>query len=129
MLLVAQRVISPTHKVQGVNAYRYRHRLAQWPSDPLVLFDDPGKVLERKTVHLRPGGNRITSYLDVAAPDDIPLGELLDRLNEFKIKDPPPEFPVEYVLGRCAVRFGLEERMLPFWRGEVEDLIQHLIVA
>ncbi len=127
MLLVAQRVISTARRVQGINAYRYRHGRDPWPTDPRVMLDDPSKTLERKNVHLRPGGNRVISFLDVAAPDDAVPGEILDRLNELKIQDPPPEFPMERVLGRCAIRLGLEGRMLPFWRRELEDLIQHMI--
>jgi len=129
MLLVAQRVISTRHRVQGVNCYRYRHGAVSWPTDPRVMLDDPRKALERKDVHLRPGGNRVISFLDVAAPETALPGEILERLNEFKSQDPPREFPVERVLGACAVRFGIEGRVLPFWRGELEDLIQRLIAT
>ncbi|MBI4605105.1 MAG: hypothetical protein HY721_24340 [Planctomycetes bacterium] len=129
MLLVAQRVMSTRHRVQGVNTYRYRHGSGSWPADPRVMLDDPSKTLERKDVHLRPGGNRVVSFLDVAAPDGVLLGELLDRLNELKSQAPPLEFPLERVLGPCAVRFAVEGRILPFWRGELEDLIQHLMVV
>ena len=127
MLLVAQRVISTARRVQGVNAYRYRHGCESWPSDPRIMLDDPSKMLQRKNVHLRPGGNRVISFLDVAVPDDAIPGEILERLNELKVQSPPPEFPVEHVLGRCAVRFGLEGRMILCWRGELEDLIQHIV--
>ena len=127
MLLVAQRVISTARRVQGVNAYRYRHVRDPWPTDPHVMLEDPRKTQERKDVHLRPGGNRVISFLDVAAPDDAVLSEILERLNEFKVQSPPPEFPMERVLGRGAVRFGLEGRMILFWRGELEELIHHVI--
>jgi hypothetical protein len=123
MLLVAQRVISMAHPVQGVNTYRYGHGRHPWPGDPRVMLNEPVKILERKEVNLRPGGNRVISYLDVAAPDDALPGEIIGELQQLKTEAPPPEFPAERVLGRCAVRFGLEERMLPFWRGELEDLI------
>jgi hypothetical protein len=127
MLLVAQRVISTTRRVQGVNVYRYRHSRLGWPADPRVMLDEPGKTLEKKDVSLRPGRNRIVSFLDVVAPDDAMPGEILGELRQLRAQAPPPELPAERVLGRCAVRWGLEERMLPFWRGELEDLIQHLI--
>ncbi len=45
MLLVAQRVISTTRRVQGVNAYRYRHGRDPWPADPRVMLDHPSKTL------------------------------------------------------------------------------------
>src|SRR5262245_27279680 len=127
MLLVAQRVISTAHRVQGVNVYRYSHDRTSWPADPRLMLDDPSKSLEKKEVSLRPGRNRIVSYLDVVAPDGTAPGEILGELRQLTAHAPPPELPAERVLGRCAVRWSLEERMLPFWRGELEDLIQHLI--
>lgn len=63
MLLVARRVVSTAHKVQGVNACRYHHRLESWPFDPRSMFEDPNKSMGRRSVQLRPGGNRVIDFL------------------------------------------------------------------
>ena len=129
MLLVAQRVVSVAHKIQGVNAYRYSHRYSRWPTDPTILFDDPNKMLARKRIQLRPGGNRVISFLDVVAPDDMDVADLVHVLNEFSGQPQPPVFPVCKVSGPCAVRFAIGENIIPAWRDEIEDLIKHLLIT
>ncbi len=129
MLLVAQRVVSVVHRIQGVNSYRYIHGNIQWPTDPAALFDDPNKVLARKSIQLRPGGNRVISFLDVAAPDDTDVADLFRVLNEFLSQPQPSEFPVCQVSGPCALRFAIGENMVPAWRDEIEELIQHLLIS
>jgi len=128
MLLVAQRVVSRAHRVQGINSYRYRHEATPWPADPRTMFDAPNRMLVRKSVQLRPGGNRVLSFLDVAAPEEIGTDELLCRLKEFLNEPQPLEFPVTRVFDRCAVRLGLEQGLVPTWRGECEDLARFLII-
>ena len=91
MLLVAQRVVSP-ERIQGINAYRYRHGDAPWPDDARPLLDDAAATLERTSVQLRPGGNRILSYLDIVAPDAASLDSVAGSVATFA-RGPAPAEP------------------------------------
>jgi hypothetical protein len=127
MLLVAQRVVSPG-KVQGINAYRYRHVGMLWPDDPRPVLDAATATLERKSIQLRPGGNRVMSYLDIAAPDRTPLDDLAHSAMTFAHRQRPSEFPFVFVVNCFAFRIGLEASLVAVWRVELEELLQRLLL-
>ena len=127
MLLVAQRVVS-SGKVQGINAYRYRHGGILWPDDPRSVLDAGTATLERKSIQLRPGGNRVMSYLDIAAPDRTPLDDLAHSAVAFAHRQSLSEFPFVFVVSRFAFRVGLEASLVPVWRTELEELLQRLLL-
>ena len=72
MLLTAQRVVSPLSRARGVNVYLYLHGSFVWDRVPNEFLPEanPGELVAQ-WIQLAPGGNRVISFLDVVAPDDI----------------------------------------------------------
>ncbi|HEY2029069.1 MAG TPA: hypothetical protein VGH20_07655 [Myxococcales bacterium] len=78
MYLTAQRV----HKVdgrEGINVFGYSHRRRQSFSELAELSDDPGDLVF-ELVALPAGGNAVSSYLDVVAPEGITAATLANMV-------------------------------------------------
>lgn len=120
MLLVAQRVVSTSGKA-GTNAFVYRHGnyTGAEPPDP----DDFEGILVGSIVELPPGGNNVSSYLDVVVPDEWSI-ERIDHLVEEVRSTSTMRLPCRIVRGPALVRFGLSERLASIWRGELRALYQ-----
>ncbi len=90
MYLTAQRVFAPQSKQTGINAFLYTHAGRRWHVPPGDIPDrDPGR-LAQKRIAVKPPGNRVRSYLDIVAPDDLDLEELQRRLMTFFRRMSPP---------------------------------------
>ncbi len=73
---------------------------------------------------MRPGGNRVESFLDLAAPDDTPMEELVAWARQVLSAWPDPAgFPLSVVEGTTGLRFGCDPTLLGSWDREAFDLL------
>jgi hypothetical protein len=123
MYLTAQRVLAPTSQKTGINAFLYAHAGRKWHVPPSDIPDrDPGR-LERKDIAVPPPGNRVRSYLDIVAPDDLSADELRRRLLAFLKRVQGQPFPWEAVDGPCLFRIGMDAELAKAgWSREVAAL-------
>jgi hypothetical protein len=123
MYLTAQRVFAPKSKQTGINAFLYTHAGRSWRVPPGDIPDrDPGR-LKQKTIAVKPPGNRVRSYLDIVAPDDLDPDELQRRLMTFLRRMQGKPFPWEAVEGPCLFRIGMDAEVAKIgWSREVAVL-------
>lgn len=114
MYVTAHRVVPPGGEA-GVNAFLHHHGADfPWPADVSLQAalpeTTPGELVH-SSVAVKPGGNRVRSYLDVLAPDLIPPRALLEALDRFAALLPRCPNPCVVSLGEVLVRFGVEVAM------------------
>ncbi|OGQ23935.1 MAG: hypothetical protein A2138_19440 [Deltaproteobacteria bacterium RBG_16_71_12] len=117
MLLVAQRVLSPTG-ARGTNAFVYLHGNYVWDDPP-----SPGLIggeLIRSHVEVAPPGNRVASYLDVLAPDEWTLTQVDAVIAQ--VCAGRGELPGVVQRGAALVRFDIDRAAAGAWRSEVQAL-------
>jgi hypothetical protein len=78
MYLSAQRVHRATGE-EGINVFGYSHRHLGGLSELAELSHDPGDLMF-ELVAVPSGGNAVSSYLDIVAPEGINAAELANRL-------------------------------------------------
>lgn len=123
MYLTAQRVFAPKSKETGVNAFLYSHAGRRWHVPPSDIPDRAPGRLERKSIVVKPPGNRVRSYLDIVAPDDLDSDELRQRLVTFLKRMQGSPFPWEAVEGPCLFRVGMDAELAKAgWSREVAAL-------
>jgi len=109
MYLTVHRVVS-RHAERGINGALYRHHADRW--DPMWIDPDleditsknlGSQVLFRKDV--KPGGNAVECFLDVAFPDDFSEEELRTALENFRklIR----HLRTKHTLGKVAINFAV----------------------
>jgi hypothetical protein len=123
MFVVVQRVLSPTTRRSGINAFLYLHPNRRWVVPPTdIPTEDPGK-LERKSIALEPNGNLVRSNLDVVAPDDIELSQIEKHLTDFVRRSQLGQLPWEGVQGPCIFRIHMVPQIASSgWGPEVNAL-------
>ena len=91
MYLTAQRVRS--QEKTGVNVFAYRHGAGRtpigsdgYPDLTKIATTTPG-VLIYEGVQVKPGGNRVESYLEVAADDNLSLAMVVANLRTIEADD------------------------------------------
>jgi hypothetical protein len=123
MYLVVQRVLSPTTRESGINAFLYTHAGRTWTVPPKdIPSADPGR-LERRKLALKPNGNRVRSNLEVVAPDGIALMEMRRHLLAFVELAQFAPLPWDGVEGPCAFRIHMVSQLVTAgWAREVKAL-------
>ena len=123
MYLTAQRVLAPQSTQTGINAFLYTHAGRTWCVPPSDIPDaDPG-LLNKMGIEVPPPGNRVRSYLDIVAPDDLGASELQRRLIAFLKRMQGQSFPWEAVDGPCFFRIGMDaDTARAGWSQEVAAL-------
>lgn len=141
MYATAHRVVSLRGQ-EAINAFLHLHGDSlSWPSEPWRLPEtEPGTPVW-ESVQVRPGGNRIRSYLDVLTPDDTRPAEIEAALTGLWVElradqssagglAPLPN-PVVYRRGNVVLRYWVEDaeqgRAAEFeaLRSRVEDALEH----
>lgn len=129
MYLTAHRVVSPSTKEEGINAFYYTHGNYVWEGRPplhLLPDNDPG-VLVKQSVAVSPPGNRVRSFLDLVAPETCTAQTLARRVEAIREGDAPASFPAEWNVEQLWLRLGLEQVLTPFWRQELWTLAERAI--
>lgn len=108
MYVLAQRVLSPIDKNGGVNTFLHMHESQTPPRwDDIDYIADllPGRLISEH-VEVRPGGNRVLSFLEAAGADTTDGDSLTAALDACETQ--LAESPVSTVhLGGVTVRFSL----------------------
>src|SRR5437870_5473006 len=111
MYITAHRVRSNDGRT-GINSDLFLHGDADVP---MMQWDAPhaGRVAEKYPGHVKlsnddvkPRGNHVLSYLDVACADSIDLKEVEKSLESFVAEVQKSGAPVEKTIGRVGIRFG-----------------------
>ena len=128
MLLTAQRVVSP-RGARGVNVYQYVHGSHVWHRVPNEFLPDinPGELINQ-WLEVQPGENRIVSFLDVVAPDDVEARDVHQRLASLKYHLPTTANPTDAYWDPYWVRFGSGVNS-GFRQTEVGALAGHILLS
>lgn len=128
MLLTAQRVMAPHSHANGVNVYQYLHGPYVWDHVPNEFLPEtnPGELIAQWT-QLPAGGNRVLSFLDVVAPDEMLDVGLQQRLTSLKHVLSPSGNPTTAHLDPLWVRFGCSALPIP-WAAELAALAGHIVL-
>ena len=129
MLLTAQRVLSPQSRARGVNVYQYLHGSFVWDRVPNAFLPetDPGELVAQ-WIQVAPGGNRVISFLDVVAPDDMERLDLHQRLTSMKHWLQSSGNLTTAYWDPCWVRFGCATPPIP-WTTELGALAGHIVLC
>ncbi len=128
MLLTAQRVVSPASRQQRVNVYQFQHGNYAWQRVPPNLplpENNPGELV-RQWIELAEGGNRVISYLDVLAPDEVVAIDLQQRLASLKWQLQQRGNPTVVVWEPYWIRFGCAPNVP--WQTELGALASHILL-
>lgn len=122
MYLTAQRIEPLTDGKGGINAFHHRH------SHPLrsrelskVPNDDPGIVVNQH-ISVKPGGNRVRSFLDVVAPEATPWERIRSCFLRFVSQNRAEPMPWEGAVGECWFRLNMDAAIAEQWESELADL-------
>jgi hypothetical protein len=123
MYVVAQHVVSPSTREEGVNAFYYQHGARTWSGAPprSIPDEEPG-TLVRQSIVIPPPGNSVRSYLDIIAPDDVTWQEIYQAFFTFVSSVQRHPFPWADSVGRCYFRVGMEVGLVNGWQREIANL-------
>jgi hypothetical protein len=129
MLLTAQRVMSARAHARGVNVYQYLHGPHAWErvTDEFLPEVNPGELVAQ-WIQLPPGGNRVVSFLDVVAPDEMGSVDLHQRLASMKHRLQPSGNLTTAYWDPCWARFGCTALPVP-WATELGALAGHMVLC
>jgi hypothetical protein len=120
VILSAQRVRSPSGAL-AINCMHFAQDPAIVVADPIERLQFPGWLTWQYRPLPRPG-NRIVSYVDVAAPEDVTVDEVSQAIGELIQL---PVLPRIFASATRRVGFSIvvDPRLAEAWRNEVLDLL------
>lgn len=121
MFLTSQRVVSPSSGQEGINAFLYLHGAGLSAVPPQST--DLGRLVAQ-SVSVPPPGNRIRSYFDIWAPDDIAWPDVRIAMMNFVGSSQPRPLPWEGIADQCFLRLGMELSLAQRWQGELAALFR-----
>lgn len=130
MLFSAQRVLT-NYGAQGINSYRYAQpTLLAWPfANPRAALGDFPVQLLRHHLVVPAGGNRVRSYVDIAAPPGITAEGLSECIHALAGRDYAPNGAVGFPAFGCAIHYVAEPELWLAWPGDFLDLSAHAILT
>ncbi len=130
MLFSAQRVLTP-YGAQGVNAYRYVHvTTSEWPfADPKSMLGEVPLQLEQHHLVVPPGGNRVRSYVEIAAPPGVSVAAVSACVHLLAAEEAPPSEPIEFPAYGCAIRYVAETELGLAWPADFLDLAARALLT
>ena len=127
MLLSAQRVRS-TQGLTGINLYVYRHAAGAWDTANLDALEQAAELVSQ-SFEVPPGGNTVTSYLDIFAPEATHAAAIAKAAAAIRAGADPAAFPAVLTAGGIVFRLGLVFGLVPSWRNELTDLVSRLLLS
>jgi len=122
MYLTSHHVASPITGHEGVNSFLYSHGAHTWQTPPTDIPDKNPGALMAQSISVRPPGNRVRSYLDIVAPDEIRWDEVRVGLMTFVGESQRTALPWIGQCGRCHFRLGMDHGLAQHWQKEVAVL-------
>jgi hypothetical protein len=125
MYVTAQHVTRPDARLDGINAFCYRHGSFVWAGPPPegIPDENPGELTASHVV-VPVGGNRVRSYLDIIVPDEASWPEIRQAFIAFLSDAQRHDLPWVGVSGRCTFRVALESALAATWKRELASLLQ-----
>jgi hypothetical protein len=120
MYVTAHRIRTRLHE-DGINAYYYMHGSSLWREAP-DPEQDPGTLVNTLHTVDTLGGNHVSSFLDVVAPDEMSWSDIESLLLRFIDARRQTPFPWGDALGTCRFRVGMERSLAPAWQKEISLL-------
>ncbi len=133
MYITAQRVISEEGQ-QGINSFFHLHRPNKQPkpatpSDVVSVAESNTGKLIKDQVEIKPGGNRVRSYLDIVAPDTMDAKSIIAALDKFREDINQSRMgPIISIANRIGLRFSAEIEMYKIL-GDEYDALKNRVVA
>lgn len=129
MYLTAHRVESPSGE-DGINAFHYAHGVGLEPKEPQpgeLIKDGECGILIASDYSVKPGGNRIRSYVEILTLDEVPQPDVSCAL--ITVLASMVKFPHEGRSRRCFVRVALDQATIErsTWPVEVGHLYRALL--
>lgn len=122
MYITAQRVVRAGSANGGINVFRYAHVDAAWDMPPPSIPDvDPGALVSH-SISIPPGGNRVRSYFDIVAADEVDWGQIRVGMMAFVGANQRRALPWSGHAGRCYFRLGMEDVLARDWARELAAL-------
>ena len=123
MYLTAHHVVSPTSRREGFNTFLYLHEDQAWEHlfAPDVPERNPG-TLRVQSISLPPPGNRVRSYLDIVAPDDVRWEDVHVGLMEFVGHCQSGPLPWAGEARSGYFRVGMDRGLSSRWQKELATL-------
>ena len=107
MYWMAHRVMDGTEEEVHVFVHAHGEDFP-WPEDARRLPEEaPGRLIREQTGAIKPGGNRVRSYLDVLAPDVVGDSFVIALAGLIGNVERQPN-PTVWVQGPVTIRFGCE---------------------
>ena len=122
MYLTSHHVRAPSTKQEGVNSFLYVHGAQTWQEPPPGVPDENPGTLLAQSISIRPPGNRVRSYLDVVAPDEVKWDEVRIGFMDFVGRSQRNPLPWNGLSGRCYFRIGMELGLAQKWHKEIAIL-------
>src|SRR5687767_14886769 len=122
MYLVAQRVQSPRQEV-GVNVFQYIHD-REFSISELQAFapeKNPGELV-KQWIEVRPGGNHVLSFLDIAVTNSISSDVLVRSLGALKHVLRRVGDQTQGLWGPLWIRYGYQSNLPMSWETELAVL-------
>ena len=129
MYLTAQRVLAVASGDEGINAFHHRHSHS-WNGAPPggIPETNPGELVNRET-KIKPGGNRVRSYLDIIAPEETPWSDIREALLSLAAANAATPFPWTQISGSIKLLASMEPTLAPDWQTELALLYQAILRA
>lgn len=132
MYATAHRVRS--HSKEGINAFISFHQDAaaagaidwQEPAVQVIAEQHPG-ILRASDWDIRPGGNTVRSFLDVAARDGTSVETLRAALDVFEQRLATAQLPYTSHVNQVGIRFGAVVALEPERLEEFQALRNRLL--
>jgi hypothetical protein len=122
MYLTAQRVRAVHGAEEGINSFRHRHSSTWAGAPPAEIPDeDPGELVARHAP-VKPGGNRVRSYLDIIAPENATWPTIRQSFLEFVGEISAAPFPWAMTLGSMRFVVGMDPDLAQRWQNELAAL-------
>jgi hypothetical protein len=106
MYFAAQRVEAPKRNTEGINVLVYRHAsILDQPVDFEAVARNPGPLLLQLS-SIPPGGNTVTSYLDVVTPEQLTMAQIAETIDQLAAAYPDKSDPLDgWAKDRVHMRF------------------------
>jgi len=127
MYLTAQRVLTPKGET-GINVFLHCNAVANealllTPNEIAAIADaNPGDIVAHRC-EVKPGGNRVLSFIDVVAPELYPLEGLRTVLDEAKDNILSAPLPISLIEKGIGIRFGANYGLYEALPKEFDELV------
>jgi hypothetical protein len=78
--------------------------------------------LVNQLISVPPPGNRVRSFLDIVAPDELPWPSIQSAFVAFATARQEAAFPWTGTTGSCGFGMSMEEALARSWKAEVANL-------